>query len=310
MPRLMGGMLLPGWTRGDWKRGCGELTSPGLLGTESKKRLFCFAPAGPRTCGDAGSLKMPGAGGSCGEPMLAPPSICKMRWKPALSSFRPCPASRIGCWGAGVSCKGVGGVSSFLNTDAKRLDFPFTGVGAVLVLPVIPSRGASDDLEPNPPKMGSEKPSSFMAAPCFAGVICAGGGCAAGIGSSVEALFPFIISFHFWKSAWVCAVPTPRSSSCFFIGSSNHSGSFSACSRSHPLFCRLFSRSRQPPCRSPFWRRSSLCPPLSSLCPQRLSCLSPLRRSPSLSRSRSRLPNFARRSFESFGSSVSPCTLG
>jgi hypothetical protein len=24
IPRLMGGMLPPGWARGDWKRGCGE----------------------------------------------------------------------------------------------------------------------------------------------------------------------------------------------------------------------------------------------------------------------------------------------
>jgi hypothetical protein len=94
-------------------------------------------------------------------------------------------------------------VSSFLNTEANRLDFPFTGVGAALVLAEIPSKGASVDLAPNPPNMGSEKPSSFMAAPCFAGVICVGGGCAAGAGSSVGALFPFIISFHFWKSAWV-----------------------------------------------------------------------------------------------------------
>jgi hypothetical protein len=196
MPRLMGGMLPPG----DWKRGCGEWT--GLLGAESKKRLFCFAPAGPRICGDAGSLALPGADGSWGEPMLAPPSICKMRWKPALSSFWPCPAgSGIGCWGAGDSCTGAGGVSSFLNTEAKRLDFPLTGVGAALVLADMPSKGASVDLAPNPPNMGSEKPSSFMAAPCLAGVICAGGGCAAGVGSSAGALFPFIISFHFWKSA-------------------------------------------------------------------------------------------------------------
>jgi hypothetical protein len=49
MLRLTGGRLLPGWRRGDWNRVCGEFTS-GLLGTESKKRLFCFAPpAGPRT---------------------------------------------------------------------------------------------------------------------------------------------------------------------------------------------------------------------------------------------------------------------
>jgi hypothetical protein len=91
-----------------------------------------------------------------------------------------------------------------LNAEAKRLDFPLTGVGAAFVLAEMPSKGASVDLAPNPPNMGSEKPSSFMAAPCFAGVDCAGGGCcAAGVGSSVGALLPFIISFHFWKSAWV-----------------------------------------------------------------------------------------------------------